>query len=84
MLTPERIKELSDRHLRVVGAETLGHLRVRTKTDLSDRHRRGYYVVLTGFRRSTKMEIEKEHTSLHCALADVITEAREMGLGDPG
>lgn len=41
-------------------------------------------MVLTGFRRSTKMEIEKEHTSLHCAIADVINEAREMGLGEPG
>ena len=64
-------------------AETLGILRVRTKTDLYDKVNRGYTVTIIGHRRSTKMEIEKEHPSLHCAIADAINEAREMGLGEP-
>jgi hypothetical protein len=65
-------------------AETLGIVRIRTKTDLYDKVKRGYAVTIIGHRRSTKMEIEKEHPSLHCAIADAINEAREMGLGEPG
>ncbi len=64
-------------------AETLGIVRVYTKTDLYDKVKRGYAVKIIGHRRNTKMEIEKEHTSLHCAIADAINEAREMGLGEP-
>lgn len=64
-------------------AETLGIVRVRTKTDISDKVKRGYVVTIIGHRRSTKMEVEREHPSLHCAIADAINEAREMGLGEP-
>lgn len=63
---------------------SLGIVRVRTKTDLYDKVKRGYSVTIIGHRRSTKMEVEKEHPSLHCAIADAINEAREMGLGEPG
>ena len=64
-------------------AETLGIVRVRTKTDLSDKVKRGYVTTIIGHRRSTKMEVERGHPSLHCAIADAINEAREMGLGEP-
>lgn len=77
-LTPATLDDLW------VEAETLGIVRVWTKTDLYDKVKRGYTVKIIGHRRSTKMEIEKEHPSLHCAIADAINEAREMGLGEPG
>jgi len=64
-------------------AETLGVVRVWTKTDLYDKVKRGYSVTIIGHRRSTKLEVEREHSSLHCAIADAINEAREMGLGEP-
>lgn len=64
-------------------AETLGIVRVWTKTDFSDKVKRGYKVTIIGHRRSTKLEVEREHPSLHCAIADAINEAREMGLGEP-
>ena len=62
-------------------AETLGFVRVWTKTNLYDTKATGYKVTLVGVKRNTKMEIEREHSNLHCALADAINEAREMGLG---
>lgn len=62
-------------------AETLGFVRVWTKTNLHDTKATGYKVTLIGTKRNTKMEIEREHSSLHCAMADAINEAREMGLG---
>ena len=40
-------------------------------------------VTIIGHRRNTKLEIKRTHTSLECALADAINEAREMGLGEP-
>jgi hypothetical protein len=64
--------------------ETLGFVRVWTKTDYRDTKITGYKVTLLGVKRNTKMEIEREHTSLHCALADAINEGREMGLGLEG
>lgn len=64
-------------------AETLGIVRVWTKTDFYDKVKRGYKVTIIGHRRSTKLEVEREHPSLHCAIADAINEAREMGLGEP-
>lgn len=76
-LTPATLDDLW------VEAETLGIVRVRTKTDLSDKVKRGYVATIIGHRRSTKMEVEREHPSLHCAIADAINEAREMGLGEP-
>jgi hypothetical protein len=63
-------------------AETLGFVRVWTRTDLHDTKVVGYQVRLLGRRRNTKLEIERDHTSLKCALADAINEAREMGLGE--
>lgn len=41
-------------------------------------------VTIIGRRRNTELEVKREHTSLLCALADAINEAREMGLGEPG
>lgn len=63
-------------------AETLGYLRIWTRTDFYDRQRTGYEVTLTGHQRNTKLEIKSSHTVLACALADAINEAREMGLGE--
>lgn len=65
-------------------AETLGVVHVRTRTNFYDTKVTGYKVQLIGVKRNTKMEIEREHTSLHCAFADAINEAREMGLGLEG
>lgn len=62
-------------------AETIGFVRIWTKTDLYDTQCRGYAVKIIGRRRNAKIEIEREHSSLLCALADAINEAREMGLG---
>lgn len=63
-------------------AESLGFVKVYTHTDLYDRKITGYDVKITGRRRNTKIEVERRHSSLHCAFADAINEAREMGLGD--
>lgn len=65
-------------------AETLGVLRIYTRSDFYDRTKKGYDVKIIGWRKNTKMEVERTHTSLHCALADAINEARDMGLGEPG
>ena len=64
-------------------AETLGFVYVRTHTNLDATARTGYGVTLIGRRRNTTLEIKRRHTSLECALADAINEAREMGLGEP-
>ena len=64
-------------------AESLGFVRVWTRTDFRDLSRTGYDVTIIGHRRNTKLEIKRTHTSLECALADAINEAREMGLGEP-
>ena len=64
-------------------AESLGFVRVWTRTDFRDLNRTGYDVTIIGHRRNTKLEIKMTHTSLDCALADAINEAREMGLGEP-
>ena len=63
-------------------AETLGFLRVWTLTNYSDTARTGYRVTLIGKRKNTKLEIERQHSSLACAVADAINEARDMGLGE--
>lgn len=65
-------------------AEALGFLRIWTLTNFGDTAITGYKVTLIGKRRNTKLEIERQHSSLLCALADAINEAREMGLGEPG
>ena len=57
-------------------AETLGILRVRTKTDLYDKVKRGYTVTIIGHRRSTKMEIEK---SIHRCTARLLTLSMRLG-----
>lgn len=66
-------------------AETLGNLSVRTSYHgwKASGRRDGYTVTLKGVRKHTEMEIERKHASLHCAIADCINEAREMGLGEP-
>ena len=64
-------------------AETLGLVRVWTNSDMYKTVRTGYDVTIIGRRRHTKLEIKRTHTSLECALADAINEAREMGLGEP-
>ena len=64
-------------------AETLGFVRVWTHMNLDTTARTGYEVTLIGRRRNTTLEIKRRHTSLVCALADAINEAREMGLGEP-
>lgn len=64
-------------------AESLGFVRVWTHTNLDTTTRTGYDVTLIGRRRNTTLEIKRRHTSLECALADAINEAREMGLGEP-
>lgn len=64
-------------------AESLGVLRVWTNTAGFDyRTKTDYKVTIIGYRKNTKLEIERRHTSLHCAMADAINEAREMGLGE--
>ena len=64
-------------------AETLGFVRVWTNSNMYNNVRTGYDVTIIGHRRNTKLEIKRTHTSLECALADAINEAREMGLGEP-
>lgn len=64
-------------------AEALGNVFIRptgTGWDNVD-PRKGYEVELHGRIGHTVLKIKHEHTSLHCALADTINEAREMGLG---
>lgn len=63
-------------------AETLGIVRIWTQSDWHDKKAKGYKVTIIGHRRNTKLEIEREHTSLVCAMADAINEGREMGLGE--
>ena len=64
-------------------AEALGFVRVWTHTNFGDTAATGYAVTIKGKKRSTKIEVERRHSSLHCAFADAINEAREMGLGEP-
>lgn len=78
-LTPLRMQTLDELWQE---AETLGFVRVRTQTNYQDSARTGYSVALLGRRKNTRLEVERTHTSLVCALADVINEAREMGLGE--
>lgn len=79
-ITPARLETLDDLWRE---AETLGFLRIWTQTNYADTAITGYKVTLIGKRRNTKLEIERQHSSLACALADAINEAREMGLGEP-
>lgn len=81
-ITPLRAETLDDLWRE---AETLGNVRVWTRGDGWGRagSRRGYEVTIYGRRRNTELEVKREHTSLLCALADAINEAREMGLGEP-
>ena len=63
-------------------AETLGHVRIWTHSNWGGDKRTDYAVTIIGKKRSTEIKVERRHTSVHCALADAITEAREMALGD--
>lgn len=65
-------------------AESLGFVRVWTYTDWGDYKRTGYSVEIKGRIKNTKLEVEAKHSSLHCAFAEVINEAREMGMGAQG
>lgn len=65
-------------------AESLGTVYVRTQAGGWDNVGpiKGYEVKIKGKRRNTLIEVERQHTSLHCAFGDAINEAREMGLGE--
>jgi hypothetical protein len=67
-------------------AESLGLLRIYSHGH--GWHDKGpvkhYDVKIIGHRRNSKIEVERSHPSIFCALADAINEAREMGLGEPG
>lgn len=64
-------------------AESLGVVRVWTHTrGWDDRVKGDYQVRIIGYRKNTKLEIERRNTTLHFAFADAINEAREMGLGE--
>lgn len=65
-------------------AESLGVLKVYTQAEGWDNVGRikGYKVTLKSKRRNTIIEVEREHQNLHCAIADAINEARDMGLGE--
>lgn len=80
-ITPLRADTLDDLWRE---AETLGVLRVWTLTHWRTTEITGYEVTLIGKRRNTALEVKRQHSSLLCALADAINEAREMGLGEPG
>lgn len=62
-------------------AESLGAVRIYTHTKFDDVTIIGYDVKIVGKKRNSKIEVERRHSSLHCAFADCINEAREMGLG---
>lgn len=79
-ITPLRAETLDDLWRE---AETLGVLRVWTMTHWRTTEITGYEVTLIGKRRNTALEVKRQHSSLLCALADAINEAREMGLGEP-
>ena len=79
-ITPLRAETLDDLWRE---AETLGVLRVWTMTHWRTTEITGYEVTLIGRRRNTALEVKRQHSSLLCALADAINEAREMGLGEP-
>lgn len=66
-------------------AETLGNMHVRTSAEGFDStgKRSGYDVTLNCVKGRTKFKIETKHPSLHCAIADAINEARQMGVGEP-
>lgn len=82
-ITPLRADTLDDLWRE---AETLGNVRIWTQSSGFDRSgpRRAYVVTIIGRRRNTELEVKREQTSLLCAIADAINEAREMGLGEPG
>jgi len=79
-ITPARLETLDDLWRE---AEKLGFIRVWTHTNYSDTAITNYAVTIIGKRRNTELKIECRHTSLLCAFADAINEAREMGLGEP-
>ena len=81
-ITPLRAETLDDLWRE---AETLGNVRIWTHASGigNGGPRRGYTVTICGRKRNTEMEVKREHTSLLCAMADAINEAREMGLGEP-
>lgn len=61
---------------------SLGWIRVWQQSDMSDRPKNSFEVTIT-FRskRGSKIEAKASHSSLECAFADAINEARELGAG---
>lgn len=63
-------------------AGTLGAIRVWQHTDLGDRPKASFKVeIIFRSARGSKIEAVGNHSSLACAMADAINEARELGAG---
>lgn len=62
---------------------TLGWIRVWQSSEFNDRPKNHFEVTIT-FRtkRGSKIEAKASHSSLECAFADAINEARELGAGE--
>lgn len=63
-------------------AGSLGWIRVWQGSDLADRPKNSFEVTITFKKRSSKIEAKASHSSLACAVADAINEARELGAGE--
>lgn len=64
-------------------AGSLGWIRVWQQSDMSERPKNSFEVTIT-FRtkRGSKVEAKAAHSSLACAVADAINEARDLGAGE--
>lgn len=62
-------------------AETLGCLNIDTDENYRDGQPKGYKATLYCRVRDNRVTIRRDNRSLQCAIADAITEAREMGAG---
>lgn len=62
-------------------AEEFGFIRIWTHTDYGDNRRTDYAVTIKGRIGNAKIELERRNSSLHGAFADVINEARNLGMG---
>lgn len=64
-------------------AGSLGWIRVWQQSDMSERPKNSFEVTIT-FRtkRGSKVEAKATHSSLACAVADAINEARDLGAGE--
>lgn len=64
-------------------ASSLGCIRIWQRSDISDRPINSFEVTIT-FRtkRGSRVEAKATHSSIACAVADAINEARELGAGE--